>query len=523
MFRRNIVIAVVVSFAVLDALRQAWICDDAFLSFRYAEHLSLGKGLVFNVGEYVEGYSNFLWTLFLGLGMFMGISPETFSIALGIMFFTATLLLCTRIGGGLVGLCTIAAMFHIRSYATSGLESSLFWFLLVSLLWCVQEHKVRLGGVITLLLVLCRPEGLICILLGMGAFSAKQTRWIYLRWMLPGVLLYFLWKLWYFQELLPNTYWAKGNEWRFDQGWLYFILCLKMYGLALLGFLYLFRPKSRQHVLLFGFVGLVSLQLIKGGGGFMFARLALPILIMLFLALEYWAHDKLSKQRYLVFALVMGFLVLVSPYPSEIEDGLSQGIVEEQDWYPQTEIQKAQDLGAQLRPFVEESDARIAILGAQAMLVYYAKAPYVLEAMAGLTDRELARLPAKNTRIGHGQKASLRFMQKRGIDCILTHRNRVPAPEFLKIRFGDVDAVLVQYRPEMMATWAKKGAKFVDMPTFVDRVLEGSSPPHELLSLYQILDDFYFQPANDRVRRQRFLEKLENKKSPQEESHEQIE
>ena len=42
----------------------AWfLCDDAFISFRYARNLLEGHGLVFNPGEYVEGYSNFLWTL----------------------------------------------------------------------------------------------------------------------------------------------------------------------------------------------------------------------------------------------------------------------------------------------------------------------------------------------------------------------------------------------------------------------------------------------------------------------------
>ena len=37
--------------------------DDAFISFRYAENLANGQGLVFNPGERVEGYSNPLWTV----------------------------------------------------------------------------------------------------------------------------------------------------------------------------------------------------------------------------------------------------------------------------------------------------------------------------------------------------------------------------------------------------------------------------------------------------------------------------
>jgi hypothetical protein len=37
--------------------------DDAFISFRYARNLAAGLGPVFNPGEYVEGYTTFLWML----------------------------------------------------------------------------------------------------------------------------------------------------------------------------------------------------------------------------------------------------------------------------------------------------------------------------------------------------------------------------------------------------------------------------------------------------------------------------
>ena len=42
----------------------AWfLTDDAFISFRYTRNLIEGHGLVFNPGERVEGYTNFLWIL----------------------------------------------------------------------------------------------------------------------------------------------------------------------------------------------------------------------------------------------------------------------------------------------------------------------------------------------------------------------------------------------------------------------------------------------------------------------------
>src|SRR5690349_12822760 len=41
--------------------------DDAMISMRYARHLAEGHGLVWNLGEQppVEGYSNFLWTVWM--------------------------------------------------------------------------------------------------------------------------------------------------------------------------------------------------------------------------------------------------------------------------------------------------------------------------------------------------------------------------------------------------------------------------------------------------------------------------
>ena len=56
----------------------AWfLCDDAFISVRYARNLLEGHGLAFNPGDYVEGYTNFLWVLELvALWGLLGVPPE---------------------------------------------------------------------------------------------------------------------------------------------------------------------------------------------------------------------------------------------------------------------------------------------------------------------------------------------------------------------------------------------------------------------------------------------------------------
>ncbi|EMO73712.1 hypothetical protein LEP1GSC127_0037 [Leptospira kirschneri str. 200801925] len=46
-------------FGVITSYKMRWISDDAFISLRYAKNFAEGKGLVFNEGEFVEGYTNF--------------------------------------------------------------------------------------------------------------------------------------------------------------------------------------------------------------------------------------------------------------------------------------------------------------------------------------------------------------------------------------------------------------------------------------------------------------------------------
>ena len=57
--------------------------DDAFISFRYAENWANGLGWVFNVDEYVEGFSNPLWTGLFGLVFWMGGDPVQWSLLMG--------------------------------------------------------------------------------------------------------------------------------------------------------------------------------------------------------------------------------------------------------------------------------------------------------------------------------------------------------------------------------------------------------------------------------------------------------
>jgi len=157
----------------------AWfLCDDAFISFRYVRNLLSGHGLVFNPGEYVEGYTNFLWVLELAAiwGIF-GIRPEYgapwLSVAYTVGTVAVTLFWVARlpslesralIGWMALGLLCSSATFAVWTSA-GGLETRQFTFFVVLAVVCLTLHRNGLGGLVSASLSLAaaeltRPEGL---------------------------------------------------------------------------------------------------------------------------------------------------------------------------------------------------------------------------------------------------------------------------------------------------------------------------------------------------------------------------
>ena len=85
--------------ALLLFLLLAWqlnfLCDDSYISFRYSKNAALGEGLRYNLttGTPVEGYSNFLWVVWLAMldaiGLDITVWSRVTSVACGLLLVVA--------------------------------------------------------------------------------------------------------------------------------------------------------------------------------------------------------------------------------------------------------------------------------------------------------------------------------------------------------------------------------------------------------------------------------------------------
>lgn len=233
--------------------------DDAFISFRYARNAAQGRGLVFNAGDRVEGYTNFLWVILLALVARLGGSIPATARALGIGLACATVVLVAWwpfrlsrdalggrkrgtavLWGGLAAL--LLGLSHPFAYnSLIGLETPLVAFLLTAGLATSTGPALRIGwpsAALFLLAMLARPEAA-AYFLAMAGIMAVAARGEHGSWRpvlricrpalaaAAGYGLYLAWRWIYYGHLLPNTFTDKraplvsdlGSGWRYLSGY----------------------------------------------------------------------------------------------------------------------------------------------------------------------------------------------------------------------------------------------------------------------------------------------------------------
>jgi arabinofuranosyltransferase len=282
------------------ALRFNWLCDDAYITFRYARHLAEGRGLAFNVGETppVEGYSNLLWTLVLGAAHAVGLDLEIVSRVLSIGCGLALVALVARAAQKTLGasfVATLAAALFVAAspclgvWSTSGLETLPFAFVLFGLadrIWGAEERASKLCTIAwAASAVLLRADGFawaagIAVVGAVGVWLrgdrvALRTALLALASIAVVTLAHMLWRHGYHGSWLSNTTHAKTgySPLRLERGEAYVLsifVAMPLLALVPLAALAL-RGKPRLDVALsaYAVVGMTIFVSLLVGGDFM--------------------------------------------------------------------------------------------------------------------------------------------------------------------------------------------------------------------------------------------------------------
>ncbi len=459
-----------------EAWKLRWLCDDAFISFSYARNLSEGFGFVYQVGEYVEGYSNFLWTLLLSGFFVIGVSPLKASLVLGILsyFFLLVYLYFVErkerpFSNLPLYLIHFVLFYHGWIFATSGLETMMFTlFLTIGLIeWQKKDNR---AGYLLLFAALVRPEGM--LFLTLYTFEkGSDTRKIKSAFPFLFFLFFIAARFVYYDDFLPNTYYAKANRPAyFSQGMMYLFYWFRVYPLYTIVFLYsIFLNLDQIYRKFPAFRSLCILiyifYVLFIGGDFMAMRFWLPVMpylswIVYLKLVEKTDELQISSnlkskwniyfQRNLILLhlfFILSLAVRLDPFVGENEkEAFWNQVGEERRFYTDSLIQETGYDKVALRDF------RVAFFGAQAHFIYFMKPKYAWEAESGLTDKVLAKQESRKPRgrVGHEKYAEPSGLLARDIELVLADRFPEMNLPYITFQFRNYtwNIFVLHYRPE---------------------------------------------------------------------------
>ena len=219
----------IAGYSFFDLTGHAFGSDDAYISYRYAENLIHGDGLVYNLGERVEGYSNLLYVLLVAPAFLFtgGIGVYVYSVIVNIMcalgaYWVFHKWICKNFSPPITTLaCFLFAMSPlVWLWTASGMETILV--LLVQLvIWAKVERCAEpdsnskdffILSLATVFSVLVRADGFVIPIFALFYLLLKGKYKFFLG--LSGVFLFtvmllFIWRYSYYGFWLPNTYYAK--------------------------------------------------------------------------------------------------------------------------------------------------------------------------------------------------------------------------------------------------------------------------------------------------------------------------
>lgn len=202
-----------------------FIQDDAYITFRYVANYLNGDGLVFNIGERIEGFTNFGWTIYLILWGSLGFDYIAIAAYSGFIFGGLSLFLIFVIARDLFGqddswfsllaLFLVALNFSFAYWSLAGLETAAFTLLTLLSIRLYLKRSWLLAATLALA-VWVRPEGalLAIIFVFIEALLEKRLPKFAITVGAIAFLIsipFLIFKLSYYGSILPNPFYAKTS------------------------------------------------------------------------------------------------------------------------------------------------------------------------------------------------------------------------------------------------------------------------------------------------------------------------
>jgi arabinofuranosyltransferase len=327
----SLLIPLLVAIFTLLVIRRAWICDDAYITFRTIDNFFHGYRLTWNVTERVQVYTHPLWMLLLTFVSWIFKDLYLTSLGVSIILAIATVvLLTTRLTRsektGAVLVLVLALSKSFVDFSTSGLENPLSHFLAVLFFWLFFRFEKDLKSFFWLsfvasLAILNRMDTALIYLPAMlYAFWQVRSKKAVL-WLLLSQLPFLLWEIFatfYYGFPFPNTAYAKLNTGLVSsdlihQGLLYMLNAIEYDPISPLiifaGILLTFLSFKKKNALLAFGTTLYLLYTIKIGGDFMEGRFLTLSLICAAIMISQLDFERVSMPA---LVIASGLLLLIS-------------------------------------------------------------------------------------------------------------------------------------------------------------------------------------------------------------------
>ena len=356
-----IISGVLVSLFIFVMINSAWLSDDSFISLTQIVNFHHGEGIVLNFEERVQAFTHPTW--FFVISFITYVTGEYFysiifssillsMIAILIIFYYAYL--NKKISAAIIGISLLVFSKSFVDYTTSGLENPLSYLLFSILIFFLlsknsfSKNNLNLIYLLMVLIFLNRMDYALILL--------PITIYLFLEYKIKNikpiiiaifiVILWFLFSLFYFGKVFPNTYYAKIQTGYpsvefIHQGLTYFIVQYEKEPMSLIiifiGIIVGIIRKGSSFFIAIGLM-LYLIYILRSGGGFMQGRFfSIPIFIAIFIVVEGLIRVELYVNHYISLVIIL-LITINSNSPvlvgKNYNNSIStQGIMDERGFY----------------------------------------------------------------------------------------------------------------------------------------------------------------------------------------------